>query len=74
MAEPGKQLARHSETTRTGLPGAQATVAEDGEQFRRVVEALVAQFQGAAGSRLLARRGASVVRTPELSARQLVCE
>lgn len=52
----------------------QATVAEDEEQFRRVVEALVAQFQGAAGSRLLARRGASVVRTLDLSARQLVCD
>ena len=54
--------------------GAQATLAEDEEQFRRVVEALVAQFQGAAGSRLLARRGASVVRTLDLSARQLVCD
>lgn len=40
----------------------QATVAEDEEHFQRVVEALVAQFQGPAGSRLLARRGASVVR------------
>lgn len=39
-----------------------ATVAEDEEHFQRVVEALVAQFQGPAGSRLLAHRGASVVR------------
>lgn len=42
----------------------QATVAEDEEQFQRVVDALVAQFRGPAGARLLAHRGAAVVCIP----------
>ncbi len=42
----------------------QATVAEDEEQFQKVVDALVAQFRGPAGARLLAHRGAAVVCIP----------